>query len=72
MSNFNVDNMAGFLGSDCTDADAEAFGAYLENNGWTLEIPSGEEGYSAFRQEAGGWREMNYDEWQDALQTVFG
>ena len=72
MSNFNVDNMAGFLGSDCADADAEAFGAYLEDNGWILEIPSGEESYSAFKMEGEELREMTYDEWQDALQTVFG
>ena len=72
MSNFNVDNMAGFLGSDCADADADAFGTYLEDNGWILDIPCGEESYRAFRQGEGGWREMDENEWQDALQTVFG
>ena len=71
MSNFNVDNMAGFLGSDCTDADAEAFGAYLEDNGWILDIPCGEESYHAIKMEGEEPCEMTYDEWQEALAAVF-
>lgn len=72
MSNYNADNMAGFLGSEATNKDAERFGAYLTSQGWTLEIPAGSETYRAYAADADGeWREMDESEWQDALSVVF-
>lgn len=87
MSSYNTDNMAGFLGSDCTDEDAEQFASYLENNGWTLflghEAPEtdhdnyevlglGANSYRAFRQVGDGeWQEMDENEWQEALAECF-
>ena len=72
MSNYNVDNMAGFLGSDCTQQDAERFGEYLVAQGWTLEMPVGSETYSAYTiDDDGEYREMDENEWQAALGEVF-
>lgn len=84
MSNYNVDNMSSFLGSDCTDDDASLFGAHLEEKGWTLfmgtDAPidtwsesdglAGDQ-YRAFKQENGEWREMDDQEWQTALAECF-
>lgn len=71
MSNYTTDNMGRFLGSEATNEDAERFGAYLTSQGWTLEIPDGENEYHASIEEDGEWREMDESEWQDALSVVF-
>lgn len=71
MSNYNADNMGRFLGSDSNNAEAEKLAAYLIENGWTLEIPDGENEYHASIEEDGEWREMDESEWQDALSVVF-
>lgn len=83
-NNYNVDNMAGFLGSDCTNDDAEKFGAHLEDKGWTLfmgtDAPISDwsesdglcaDQYRAFKQVDGEWREMDDQEWQNALSECF-
>ena len=71
MSNYTADNMARFLGSDCGDTDAEQFARYLINHGWTLEIPAGENEYHAYTEDGGEWREMDEQEWQEALAECF-
>lgn len=71
MSNYTTDNMGRFLGSDSNNADAERLAAYLIGNGWTLEIPDGENEYHASIEENGEWREMDDQEWQNALSECF-
>lgn len=71
MSNYTTDNMGRFLGSDSNNADAERLAAYLIGNGWTLEIPDGENEYHASIEENGEWREMDDQEWQAALAACF-
>ena len=71
MSNYTTDNMSRFLGSDSNNAEAEKLATYLIGNGWTLEIPDGENEYHASIEEDGEWREMNDQEWQNALAACF-
>jgi len=71
MSSYNADNMERFLGSECNDRNAEIVGTYLVNNGWTLEIPEGENQYRAYIEEGDEWREMSEQEWQCALAECF-
>ena len=71
MSNYTTDNMGRFLGSDSNNADAEKLAAYLIDNGWTLEIPDGENEYHASIEEDGEWREMDEQEWHAALSACF-
>ena len=72
MSNdYTTDNMGRFLGSDNNNDDAEQMGQHLTDNGWTLEIPEGENQYRAYIEEDGEWREMSESEWQNALSECF-
>ena len=71
MSNYTTDNMSRFLGSDSNNAEAEKLATYLIGNGWTLEIPDGENEYHASIEENGEWREMSESEWQEALVECF-
>lgn len=71
MSSYTTDNMSRFLGSDSNNAEAEKLAAYLIGNGWTLEIPDGENEYHASIEENGEWREMDDQEWQAALAECF-
>ena len=65
---YNADNMAGFLGSDVNDREAEDFALFLESRGWELIFDEGERIYRAYRDDA----EMTEEEWQAELNAYPG
>lgn len=65
---YNADNMAGFLGSDVNDREAEDFATFLESRGWELIFDESERIYRAYRDDV----EMTEEEWQNELNAYPG
>ena len=63
---YTADNMSRMLGTEGTNAAAEQFAAYLERNGWTLDLDSDNQVYSERNGEM-----MTEQEWQDAMDGCF-
>ena len=63
---FTCDNMSKFLGSECTDEDAEILGNWLKNNGYELQKDS-EGNFDAYKD----GEKISEVEYQDILKKAF-